>query len=342
MKNKKWIFPLIIIAVGAFFLFFNFDKNKEEQLQTVTFNGFVQGTTYRITYLDKNGTNYQQEIMAELRKIDKSMSVFDSTSIISCINRNEEVEVDSLFKVVFIRAQKIAAETDGTFDMTVGPLVRLWGFNKGKRQTVTQAMIDSLKPFIGYQKVKLEGNRIIKQSPQIQLDANAIAQGFSSDVIGNFLESKGISNYMVEVGGEIMTKGNSPRGDSWRVGINKPIEDSTSTINEIEVVIEIKNTGLATSGNYHKYYYHNGKKYVHEINPATGYPVEHNLLSVTVVAPNATDADAYATACMVFGLEKSKQFIEKLPNVEAYFIFLNKEGKFETIWTKGFEKYFVK
>jgi thiamine biosynthesis lipoprotein len=340
MKNKIWIFPLAMVIIALFFLLFNFEKNKEKDLQTITFSGLVQGTTFQITYLTKDGVNYQPEIMAELRRIDKSMSVFDSTSTISRINKNEDVEVDSLFKVVFLRSQEVAAETDGAFDITVGPLVRLWGFNQGKKQTVTQAMVDRLKPFIGYQKVKLEGNRIIKQNPNIQLDFNAIAQGFSSDWIAHILDSKGIDNYMVEIGGEIMTKGNNPRGAAWRVGINKPVEDSTSTINEIEVIIKMKDAGLATSGNYHKFYYHNGKKYAHEINPATGYPVEHNLLSVTVIAPNATDADAYATACMIFGLEKSKQFIEKLPDTEAYFIYLDK-GKFETAWTKGFGKYFT-
>ncbi len=342
MKNKNWIFPVIIIAVSAVFLSFDLGKKNAGQLQKVTFNGFIQGTSYQITYLDKNGTNYQKEIMAELRRIDKSMSVFDTTSIISRVNRNEHVKVDSLFKAVFTRSQEIAKQTNGAFDATVGPLVRLWGFNKGKRQTVTQAMIDSLRPFIGYEKVILKDNYIIKQNPKIQLDFNAIAQGFSSDVIAKFLETKGIDNYMVEIGGEIMSKGLNSRGTGWRVGINKPIEDSTSTINEIQTVVELKNEGLATSGNYHKFYYHNGKKYGHEIDPATGYPVEHNLLSVTIIAPNSTDADAYATACMVYGLERSMQFINGMKDVEAYFIFLNKEGKFEDTWTTGFEKYLVK
>jgi thiamine biosynthesis lipoprotein len=336
----KQLSSLLIFSITL--LFFSSCSQKQQKasgLQKVFLEGEIQGSTYHITYLDAQGRNFHNEIKAELARFDKSLSVFDSTSVISRINKNDStVEVDTLFKYVFRIAQEVSEKTNGAFDMTVGPLVKLWGFNNGQRITVTQDMVDSLKPFIGYQKVRLEGNKIIKDDPNIQLDANAIAQGFSCDIIGNLLESKGIKNYMVEIGGEIMTKGKSPRNDAWRIGINKPIDDSTSTVNEIADIAILENTGLATSGNYRKFYYHDGKKYGHEIDPHTGFPITHKLLSVTVLAPNCITADAYATAFMVMGTVKSIHLLQKLPGVEAYFIYQNDIGKIKTIYTRGFWK----
>lgn len=335
MKQLKYI-SLIAIALTAFAC-----KPKQSEYETIKLQGFVQGSTYHITYMDSLGRDLHPEIKAELKKFDQSMSVFDSSSVISRINRNEDVQADSIFIEVFNKALEVSQKTDGAFDMTVGPLVRMWGFNNGKKITVTQAMVDSVKEFIGYQKVKLIGDSLVKEDPRISLDANAIAQGYSCDLIAKFLESKGIHNYMVEIGGEIMTRGESPRGDDWKIGINKPIDDSTSTISEIQEIVHIKNLGLNTSGNYRKFYMHNGKKYSHEIDPHTGYPVTHNLLSATIIAPDCMTADAYATACMVLGLEKSQALINSLPNIEGYFIYSTPDGNKE-VWTKGFEKYLDK
>jgi thiamine biosynthesis lipoprotein len=341
----KHIFALVIILIALFFLFFfpSCKNNKTGPLQTVFNEGFIQGTTYHITYLSPDGKDYHTEITKTLHEFDKSLSTFDSTSVISRINRNDStVCVDSLFQVVFLVAKEVSEKTDGAFDITVGPLVRKWGFYNKHKTTVTQAMIDSILPFIGYQKVRLEKNKIHKDNPAIVLDANAIAQGFSCDIIAQLLDKKGVKNYMVEIGGEIKTRGKSPRGDAWKVGINQPIEDSTSTVNELQEIIRLTDMGLATSGNYRKFYYHNGKKYAHEIDPHTGYPVTHNLLSATIIEKDAITADAYATACMVMGLEKSLQLIEQLPDIEGYFIYKDKNGDNQTVYSRGFEKFIEK
>lgn len=340
----KHIFALIIIAIALIFLFLVPScKNPQDSLQKVFNEGFIQGTTYHITYLSPDGKDYHTEITKTLHEFDKSLSTFDSTSIISRINRNDStVCVDSLFQVVFLVAKEVSEKTDGAFDITVGPLVRKWAFYNKHKTTVTQAMIDSLLPIIGYQKVRIEKNKIHKDNPAIILDANAIAQGFSCDIIALLLDKKGVENYMVEIGGEIKTRGKSPRGDAWKVGINQPIDDSTSTVSELQEIVRLNDVGLATSGNYRKFYYHNGKKYAHEIDPHTGYPVTHNLLSATIIAKDAITADAYATACMVMGLEKSLRLIEQLPDIEGYFIYKYDKKNTRTIYTKDFAKYLNK
>jgi len=335
----------LLLVITLFTLFSC--KKKEAQLanglKKVFIEGAIQGSTYHITYMSKDSANYQKEIVDVLNSFNKSLSVYDSLSIISRINRNDStVEMDSFFKPVFIKAQEVSAKTNGAFDMTVGPLVHLWGFNNGKKITVTQAMLDSIKPVIGYQKVHLQGNKIVKDNPHVQLDANALAQGYSSDIIGKLLESKGVKNYMVEIGGEVICKGLSPRGDSWNLGINQPIDDSTGTVNEIQAVMKVNNMAVSTSGNYRKFYYHNGKKYSHEIDPHTGFPVTNNLLSVTVTAPDCITADAYATAFMVLGVVQSVHLLQTLPGIDAYFIYKDKNGKNKVLYTKGFEKYLAK
>jgi len=341
------LFKTTTICIGILLVLFTVACSKEKPKPTikeVKLEGYIQGSSYHITYLDMKGRNFQKEIKAALEHFNKSLSVFDSTSVISLINKNDSaVQADTLFKRVFIVAEEVSKKTDGAFDMTVGPLVKLWGFNNGKRIEVTQHMVDSLKPVIGYEKVHLVGNKIVKDNPKIQLDANALAQGYSSDIIGKLLESKGIKNYMVEIGGEVITKGKSPRGDDWKIGINKPIDDSTSTISQIQDVVLLKNIAISTSGNYRKFYYYKGKKYSHEIDPHSGYPENNNVLSVSVIAPECITADAYATAFMVLGMVKSVRLLQKLPGVDAYFIYKdNKDGKNKVIYTRGFEKYLEK
>lgn len=336
----------VLLLISMFLLLFSCGKKETEKassLQKLYLEGFIQGTSYHITYLHKNGTDYHPEIKAELTRIDKSLSIYDSLSIISRINRNDStVEIDSIFATVFREAQQIAKQTNGAFDITVGPLMKLWGFNKAQKTTVTPTMIDSIQASIGYQKIKLAGNKLLKENSAISLDANAIAQGYSCDRIAALLESKGIQRYMIEIGGEISCKGFSPRGDAWKLGINEPIEDSTGTTNKIREIICVKDMAVSTSGNYRKYYYQNGKKYGHEIDPRTGYPTSHKLLSVTVIAPKCSTADAYATAFMVMGVVQSIHLLQKLPGIEAYFIYEDSNGKTKDIYTRGFWKYLEK
>ncbi|MDR1679876.1 MAG: FAD:protein FMN transferase [Prevotellaceae bacterium] len=339
MKRIKLINLSLLIVIA----FFSCKKNENPALKKMYFEGAIQGTTYHISYLDSAGRDFHREILDTLHAFDRSLSLFDSMSVISRINRNDStVRTDSLFRSVFRTAQEVSKKTYGYFDMTVGPLVRLWGFNNAKRITVTPRMIDSLRPYTGYQKVWLQGDRLIKYYPAIQLDANAIAQGYSCDLIGELLERKGIVNYLVEIGGEIATKGHNPQNSAWSVAISRPVDDSTSTINEIQQVIRVENCGLATSGNYRKFYMHNGQKFGHAINPFTGCPVTHNLLSVTVIAPTAIEADAYATAFMVMGISKSFELLKNLPKLEAYFIYRDKDNKMQVLYTRGFEKMLAK
>ena len=224
MKTRN-VITLVMIVIAIVFLFFYPSKNK---FTTIKFGGTVQGTFYTITYLSPDDVNYQAEIAQILKDFEHSMSVYDSASTISRINRNDSaVHTDSIFNTIFRKAQEISKITGGAFDITVGPLCQLWGFYNNERIEVTQQMIDEILLYTGYQKVRLENNTILKDDERITLDANAIAKGFSCDLVGNFLEEKGIKNYLVEIGGEIKTKGNNPHKKAWAVGINKAIDDKT-------------------------------------------------------------------------------------------------------------------
>ena len=200
-------------------------------------------------------------------------------------------------------------------------------------------MIDSLLQITGYEKVTLENGKVIKQDPRIMLSCSAVAKGYSVDVVAQLLDRKGIKNYMVDIGGEVVVKGINPKNDRWRIGINKPIDDSLSVKQDIQTVLEVSNLGMATSGNYRNFYYKDGKKYAHTIDPRTGYPVQHNILSATVIAEDCMTADALATAFMVMGLEKAEEFCKANPKIDAYFIYSGEKGNFETYYTEGMKKY---
>lgn len=227
--------------------------------------GFIFGTIYHITY--QSDTNYQQEIETELKKVDQSLSPFNKTSVITQVNQGKDIEVDEMFTEVFRMAESISKETNGAFDITVAPMVNLWGFGFKQGVPPTKAKIDSIKTLVGYEKVALEKGRIIKQNPKIMLDCSAIAKGYGSDIVARFLKKKGISNFMVEIGGEIVVNGVSEKQVPWHIGINKPTDDSTNTSQEIQDVLDITDIAMATSGNYRNFYYKNGKKYAHTIDP---------------------------------------------------------------------------
>jgi len=306
-----------LILVSFFFISCNSNRNS-----LVKIEGNAQGTTYHITYLSDTGINHKTAIDSLLRDIDNSMSTWVSTSLISRINNNDSnVLVDQYFIDVYNKSVEVSQKTDGLFDVTVGPLVNSWGFGSTKKSTLDGNRIDSLIQLVGYKKLKLEGNKIVKAKPEIKLDFNAIAQGYSVDVLAHYLESKEIDNYLVELGGEVKAKGRK-ENKNWKVGIDKPDEKATSE-RKLEAVIHLNNRALATSGNYRKFYEEDGQKYSHIINPKTGYPAKHHLLSTTVLANDCITADAYATAFMVMGLKKSIQFLEdhKDLKLEVYFIY---------------------
>ncbi len=305
------------------------------QPKKVVLQGLAQGSYYAITYFDAEGRDFQHEVDSVFALIDRSVSLWDTNSIISKVNRNEDVALNQVFIDNFRIAQEAAELSEGYFDATISPLVAAWGFSRKRGDSITPALIDSLRQLVDYRNVGIENGKVLKKSPLISLDFNAIAQGYTSDMIGSFLESKGIDNYLVDTGGEIMTKGSKPNEEPWIVGIEKPAENWDSE-RIVQTRLALKDKGLVTSGSYRKYVERNGKRYSHCIDPKTGYPVEHNLLSATVIAQNSVWADALASICMVMGMEKSLPLIDSLPDVEAYYIYVNADNRLETYATEGF------
>lgn len=297
--------------------------------------GQIFGTFYHITY--QNDSSIQTDILAELQKVDNALSMFNKESIISHINRGENVETNEMFESVFNLAEEISDNTDGAFDITVAPLVNAWGFgfktgNPPKKQTV-----DSLRAIVGYKKVKLVNHRITKSDARVMLDCSAIAKGYGCDVVARLLEKRGIKNYMVEIGGEVVTHGISEKRLPWKIGVTKPSDDSLNVNNELQTVLNVKDRAMATSGNYRNFYYRGGKKYAHTIDPATGYPVQHSILSATVLAKHCAEADAYATAFMVMGMEKAKTVLEKHPELMAYLIYSDDKGNLQVWYSPSME-----
>lgn len=326
-NNWKWKLPfLILLIVGTFFIF-----RKQATTPYQKNSGMVFGTFYNITY--QSDTDLQEEIEAELAKVDQSLSPFNKQSIITAVNNNEDVEVNDMFKDVFTTAMLVSEETHGDFDITVSPLVNIWGFGFKHDLTPDSSKIDSLKQFVGYQMVKLEGNKVKKKDPRIMLDCSSIAKGYGVDAVGKLLERKGIRNFMVEIGGEVVTKGISSKKEAWRIGISKPIEDSLAVSGELQDIITMQDEGMATSGNYRNFYYKDGKRYAHTINPHTGYPVEHSLLSATVISKSCTKADAYATSFMVMGYEKALEFLKSHDNLSVFFIYSDDKGETQVYYS---------
>ena len=347
MKKKG----IIISAIGFFalalalsvYFWHKSEVSEASKVNYISNHGDTQGTTYSITYLQPNGKDLKPQIEARLHQFDLSLSTYDSTSVISRINRNDTtVRTDKDFEDMFKEAQEAAKNTDGAFDITVGPLVKAWGFAFGNKDHSKIPNPNKFLAFIGYQKVRIENHKLIKQDPRIIIDANGIAQGQSSDIIGKLLEDNGCENYMVEIGGEIVCKGSNPEGKKWRIGIDKPVDDSTNVNNGLQTTIELNNGAITTAGNYRKFHIINGKKYGHLINPHTGYPETTNLLSVTVLSSKGIISDAYDTPFMVLGLEKSLEVCKKVPGLDCYFIYLDKNGKTQEYYTEGFKKYLTK
>ncbi|MBR2196014.1 MAG: FAD:protein FMN transferase [Salinivirgaceae bacterium] len=307
-----------------------------------TSDGFIQGTTYHIVY--KHKTDLSAQIARELHRFDMALSAYIPESTISRVNNNQIAETDdTLFLNCMRRAFEISEITGGAMDITVSPLVNAWGFGFGKKEHVNQQLIDSLKQFCGYRKIHINGNQIVKDDLRVQLNANCLAQGQSVDFIAEMFERLGIRDYMVEIGGEVRASGRNPRGIGWRIGVDKPVDDTTAmTRRELQEIVELNNRSLSTSGNYHKFFVENGVKYSHTINPATGYPVQSNLLSASIAGPDCITTDALATACMVLGTDAASKMCDTLPEIDYYFICSDSTGEFKTVISKGFEAMILK
>jgi len=328
---------IYLVILLLFFIACNNPK-KETSVEYIKNAGFAHGTTYHLTY--KSDTNLIHELEQQMHNIDKALSTFDSLSTISLINKNDStVILDTMFIKVFNEGKRVYKITGGAFDMTVANLVNAWGFGFEKFTNVDTAFIDSLLKYVGFDKINIVDGKIVKQDKHITIDASAIAKGYSVDVVSKYLESKGINNYLVEIGGEVRTKGVNAKDEKWRIGIDKPIDDSLAIDEQIQQVIQLSDRAIATSGDYRKFYYKNGIKYSHTINPKTGFPVNHNLLGVSVIADNCMTADAFATGFMVLGVEKSMEIARKDSSVEVFLIYSDKNDSLQVVMTDGFKKY---
>ncbi len=311
------------------FIFFSCSSKEYKKIK-----GFIFGTIYNISWEINSNSDYSAEIQEIMLKFDSSLSTYNQSSIISGINNNNpDIEPDEYFLFCFNKAMEISKKTGGAFDITIAPLVNAWGFGYTGDKRIDLTTIDSLKDIVGYKKIKLVNNNILKENPGIKLDASAIAKGYAVDIVSEFLEKMAVENYMVEIGGELRVKGKNKEGINWRVGVDKPVADLSER--EIYSVINITDISMATSGNYRQFYIEEGVKYSHTIDPFSGYPARNNLLSSTVFTVDCLSADAYATAFMVMGLEKSIKFVENEPELEAYFIYSDEIGNYKTYASKA-------
>ena len=300
-KQKKkliWQLPfLVLLIVGTVLII-----RQQRSMPYRQVSDFVFGTTYKIIY-----------------QCDSDLSVAVRDELM-------EVTLDPYFIEVFTKAMEVSRDTEGAFDITVAPLVNAWGFGFKHEQMPTKSQVDSLRQIIGYQKVSLVGGKVRKQDPRMMLDCSAIAKGFGVDAVARMLRNRGVQNFMVEIGGEVVTCGVNAQRLPWRVGVIKPSEDSLNVGHELQTILNVTDKAMATSGNYRNFYYKNGRRYAHTIDPKTGYPVQHSLLSATVLANSCTVADAYATSFMVMGLERAQQLLERHPELMAYLIYDDGHG----------------
>jgi thiamine biosynthesis lipoprotein len=320
-----WIYWLFL-AISSLF-----HTNRQEQVFE-RFAGLAQGTTYSIVFEVKEGIaplKLKKDVDSILADFDMSLSLYKDSSLISRINRNENTQVDNYINQLYQMSRSVWKMTDGAFDITVGPLVKAWGFGPEARKNFTEAKRDSLLSLVGMDKISLENGRLVKTDPRINIDFNAIAQGYSVDVICGFFTAAGLDNFLVEIGGEVRAVG-SKSGEGWKIGIDKPEDNNLTPGANLQAIIRLSNKAMATSGNYRKFYVENGVKYSHTINPKTGYPAKNTLLCATIIADDAAMADAIATACMVMGKDQAIQFINNNPDLQAYFVYSDLSGNFKT------------
>lgn len=294
------------------------------------FFGTTQGSYYSIIYYDEQNRDFSGDFDSIFREIENTLSLWDENSMISRVNRNDEsVVLNQIFIDNFNYAMRAAELSEGYFDPTVGPLVSAWGFHFKDGVEMTPEIVDSLKQFVGYHKIKIEDGKVIKENPDMTLDFNAVAQGYTTDMIGDFLLLNGVENFLVDVGGEILAMGNKPNGDLWKVGIEKPAEDKDAE-RIVQEIVELKDKSIVTSGNYRKYVERNGKRYSHSIDPNTGFPAANNMLSATIICDNTAWADCLASICMLVGMERAKEILATQKDVKAFFIY-EEEGEVRTM-----------
>ena len=329
---------IILILLTTLFIGCNSSEKKTE-LSYYQESGEIFHTTFHIKY--EYDRSLKEEIMEALQRFDQSLNPFKESSIIGKVNNNIPVTLDSMFIKVFNKSMEISRKTDGKFDITASPFINAWGFGFNEMDNVTQEKIDSMKPFVGFEKIRIEDGVIVKDDPRVHINTSAISKGYSCDIVAYLFQDLGIKNYMVEIGGEIAMKGVNEKGSCWRIGIDKPSDDSTAMQRELQIILSICDKAVATSGNYRNYYMKDGIKYSHTIDPQTGYPSEQDILGATIIAEDCMTADAYATAFMAMGVEKSVEVANSIPGLHYYFIYVKPDGKVDSMFSDEFNQFIV-
>ncbi|MEN9919366.1 MAG: hypothetical protein RL662_1802 [Bacteroidota bacterium] len=326
--NKLFLFFCTLLLTGC----------QSESKIYIEDRGEIFHTTYSIKY--KYGRSLKNEIEASLLQFDNSLNPFNTSSVISKINKNEPVALDTLFIRVFNKSQELSMLSDGLFDITVSPLINAWGFGFKNSEKITPALIDSLKLLVGYEKIRLVNGVIEKANPNVQINTSAIAKGYSVDVIASLLQSYGIDDYMIEIGGEISAKGVNNKGECWHIGIERPDDVRSLFSNDYQSIVQLCNKSIATSGSYNNFYVKDGKRYAHTIDPRTGYPSQTNILSATVIAKDCMSADAYATVFMMTDTVQTRK-IALQQGLSYLLIVATKDSSHIAITSADFENYIL-
>ena len=333
--NPKHVAVVVatVLALAAYFL-------AKPSAQYRRISSIVWTTEYHVTY--KGTCDMTDSINAVLNAVDGALSMFNPASTVSRINRGDDnVAPNAMVNELLAMSQRISSETDGYYDPSVAPLVELWGFGKKGADTLpSQQQISEALALVGISKIRVDAHgKVVKPHQAMMIDFSSIAKGFAADAIGRMLRRNGIDDYLVEIGGEIAMHGKNPAGEQWNVSIDQPIESADSVVHQSAQVLSLTNMGVATSGNYRNYRWKDGKKIVHIINPKTGQPEVSHLLSATIVAPTAAEADAYATACIVMDTQRSIRLVERLQGIEAIFIYADSLGTMHKWSSRGLDKY---
>lgn len=339
-KNIIYSIILLLVVFSVFLYRQNQEPPMEEPRENgkITFSGKTMGTTYRVVYLDKSSRDFKNEVDSLLKVFNQSLSTYIPDSELSQFNQGDSLVFDLPYMLpVLKKSKEIYDITEGAFDPTVGPLVNAWGFGPEGAQPKDSIAIQNLLPLIGFDLITFDEKVMKKAKPGVYLDFSAVAKGYAVDVVAEYLEEKGISNMLIEIGGELVAKGNNDQGELWKVGINRADEGDFS--NDVFSIIALDNKGMATSGNYRNYYEVDSVKYSHTISPFTGEPVQHSLLSATVLASDCMTADAYATSMMVLGTEKSIALLDKVNELEAFLIYHDEAGNLKTFISESLKPY---
>ncbi|MCZ8354910.1 MAG: FAD:protein FMN transferase [Cyclobacteriaceae bacterium] len=334
VKNIVYTLVLLTLTLGVWWY------RNQNKPNLILLSGATMGTTYHVSYFDEKGRNFQQAVDSLLVLVNKAINNYDTTSEVSVFNKSERVyhSQSVYFLPAILIGKEVYLQSNGAFDMTVMPLVNAWGFGPNKNISPDSVTIDSLQHFVGFDKVNINQDSLIKLDARVQLDFGGIGQGYGADVIAEFLNKKGITNYLVELGGEGLAKGkNLESGKPWEIGILDP--NSTRDNQFFKAYASLQDKAFTTSGSYFNYRVIDGKKYAHTLHPKTGYPVESNLLSVTVFAENCTLADAWATAFMVSGVDKTKELLTQHPELDVLLLYTGSDGSLQSFVSDNIKNY---